>query len=58
MIQRKGRADGSDAGGSGGSGGGYGGGYGDGGYGDGSFDKEAPKSRATTDGDAPLFAKD
>ena len=46
MVQRKGRADGSEAPGSGG------------GYSDDSYDKPAPSSRATADGDAPLMSKD
>jgi hypothetical protein len=53
MVQRKGRADGSEhTGTSGGSGGGYGS------FGDGSHSKPPPASRATTDGDAPLMGKD
>ena len=51
MVQRKGRADGSDY--SGGSSGGSSGG----GYGDASTSKPPPASRATTDGDAPLMGK-
>ncbi len=51
IVQRKGRADGSEAPPSSG-------GYGDDSFGDGSADRPAPASRATTDGDAPLFSKD
>jgi len=55
MVQRKGRADGSEYSGAGGSEGGYGGSDS---FGDSSYDKPIPASRSTTDGDAPLMGKD
>jgi len=51
MVQRKGRADGSEYSGADGS-------EGSDSFGDASFDKPAPSSRSTTDGNAPLMGKD